>query len=253
MGKQVKQIKRIAMWSGPRNISTALMRSFENRADTQVVDEPLYAHYLYETGFDHPMRDEIIHSQPVDAAQVVRALADDLPDPNTVSPYYYQKHMVHHLTGKTDIRPLLTSHFHHVFLIRDPRAMVASYVRSRATVTAYDLGYPQMMDLFDRVQTAQGHPPLVINSADILKDPITMLTALCARLDMPLDPAMLSWPAGRRDSDGIWAPHWYSTVEKSTGFTPYNAPDIQLTDTLEQVAAACLPAYQALREKALKA
>ncbi len=231
---------RIAMWSGPRNISTAMMRSFENRPDCAVVDEPFYAAYLAATGLDHPMADEVLASQPQDWREVVRRLED-----GAAAPVVYEKQMAHHMQPGFGLE--WTDKCLNLFLIRDPTAVVASYVRKRAEVALEDIGIVRQRELFDREADRLGHAPPVIEGADVLADPAGMLTKLCAALSIAFDAAMLNWPAGRRASDGVWAPAWYQAVERSTGFeTPERAPAPALTDTLRRIADAARPHYEAL-------
>jgi hypothetical protein len=230
------------MWSGPRNISTALMRSWENRADSIVVDEPLYAHYLAVTGLDHPGRDAVIETGETDWRRVVDRLVGPVEPGVRV---FYQKHMTHHLVA--DVGHDWIGRLHNVMLIRDPREVVASYVRSRAQVTAADIGLPQQVDLYDEL-AAYGAAPLVIDSADFLRSPELYLRELCSRHDLPFEPGMLSWPPGRRESDGVWAPHWYAAVEASSGFEPYRPREVQLSGTAAEVAAECWPMFERLHE-----
>lgn len=207
---------RIAMWSGPRNISTAMMRAWENRPDTVVVDEPFYACYLNATGLDHPGRDEVVASQPTDWQQVAASLTDDqIPGGASV---FYQKHMTHHMLPGVDLG--WTSSLCNVFLIRDPVEVVASYKDRRGSVTLADIGLERQLDLFEREADRLGSAPPVIDSNDVLAAPKAVLTSLCQRIGLPFDDAMLNWPAGRRTNDGVWAPHWYASVEASTGFAP---------------------------------
>ena len=222
---------RIAMWSGPRTLSTATMRAWENRADTVVVDEPLYAYYLAATGLDHPGRDEVLAGQPTDWREVVRELTEG-PVPGAIG---YQKHMTHHVLPEVDLDAL--AGLRHAFLVRDPRALLASYARVREQPTLDDLGLAQQVALFRRF----GGP--VVDAADLLRDPEGTLRALCAALDVPFDPAMLAWPAGPRDSDGVWAPHWYASVEASTGFGPYRPDPVEVPGHLADLAARCRPYY----------
>ena len=199
------------MWSGPRTVSTALMRAWENRPDTVVTDEPLYAFYLAATGLDHPGRDEVIASQPRDWRVVLRELTAGPLPPGVM--IYYQKHMTHHLLPEVDRAAL--DGLSHAFLIRDPRQLLASYARVRSEPTVADLGLAQQAEIF----RAFGGP--VIDSADILRQPRAALEALCDALGVDFDPAMLAWPPGPRSSDGVWAPYWYDGVRASTGFGPY--------------------------------
>jgi hypothetical protein len=228
---------RIAMWSGPRTVSTALMRSFGNRPDTVVVDEPLYAVYLARTAVDHPARDEIIASMSTDWREVLAGLASSpLPAGKSV---YYQKHMTHHLLPEIDRTAF--AGLTHAFLIRDPRRLLASYARVRSAPILADLGLAQQVEIF----RAFGGP--VIDSADILRDPRAALEALCDALGIGFDPAMLSWPPGPRSTDGVWARYWYDSVWRSTGFGPYREPrSDDLPPELEGLAAECQPFYEEL-------
>ncbi|HXA38418.1 MAG TPA: hypothetical protein VNW53_05400 [Phenylobacterium sp.] len=231
---------RIAMWSGPRNISTAMMRSFENRPDCVVVDEPFYAAYLAETGLEHPMRAEVLASQPQDWQVVADGLAGDDP-----APVFYQKHMTHHMLPGFGLD--WTAACRNAFLIRDPAAVLASYVKARAEVTLADIGVVRQRELFDREADRLGRAPPVVEGADVLADPRGALSALCAALGVPFAEEMLSWPAGRRASDGVWAPAWYAAVERSTGFAaPERPPGAPLDDGLRRIAEAARPHYEAL-------
>jgi hypothetical protein len=231
---------RVAMWSGPRNISTAMMRSWENRADTVVVDEPFYAAYLSSTGLDHPGRDEVITSQPTDPVEVVRQLTTD-----DSAPVHYAKHMTHHIADDMDLA--WVEQFRNVLLIRDPAEVVASYVRSRESCEPDDIGLLQQLRLVD--QLPAGSP--VIDAGDFLRAPEAHLRWLCEWLGIEFTDRMLRWPEGLRDSDGVWAPHWYDAVARSTGFEPWRPRAIDLTEHDAAVAEACRPAYDALRARRL--
>lgn len=235
----------IAMWSGPRNISTTMMRSFENRPDTTVIDEPLYAHYLTTTGLIHPMQEEILESQHADWREVVKDLAEGSP-----APIYFQKHMCHHITQDMSLDWM--SGLRHFFLIRDPVRMVASYARKMETITAFALGLAQERHLYDHIATLTGRTPIVLDATDVLNDPKGMLQQLCTGLDIPFREEMLSWPAGRRESDGVWAPHWYQNVEQSTGFRPPPTALPDLTPELEKVIAETRDDYDYLYRFRLK-
>jgi hypothetical protein len=232
---------RLAVWSGPRNISTALMRSWENRPDTVVVDEPLYAHYLAATGIDHPGRDEVIATGELDWRAVVAELTGPVPGGARV---FYQKHMAHHLLAGMD-RAWVTG-LANVLLIRDPREVVASYVRAREQVTAEDIGLPQQVALFDELAAA-GAPPPVLDAAEVLRDPEAHLRALCDHVGVEFTPRMLAWPPGPRPSDGVWGRYWYEAVWRSTGFAPYAPRHPDLSGAHAAVAAECLPLYERLR------
>ena len=233
---------RIAMWSGPRNISTAMMRAFENRPDTSVSDEPFYAAYLAATGLDHPMREDILASQPTDPDKVAAAVTGPIPGGRAV---WYQKHMTHHMLPGFDRS--WTDRVVHAFLLRDPRAVLASYVKKRATVTLADIGLPQQVELFERVADRLGVAPPVMDGDDVLGSPRATLASLCESCGIAFSEAMLHWPAGPRMSDGVWAPAWYDAVEQSTGFgPPRGASVVSLTDELERVADAARPFYDRL-------
>jgi hypothetical protein len=222
----------IAMWSGPRNLSTALMRSFGNRADTTVIDEPLYAFYLDASGLDHPARDEVLESQSRDWRVVVAGLVQPRE-----TPIYYQKHMTHHVLPQIDLdrlRPLT-----HAFLIRQPRLVLASYAKVREEPTLEDLGLPQQVELF----RAFGGP--VVDATELARSPEQVLRGLCDSLGIDFDPAMLHWPTGPRDTDGVWAPHWYDGVWASTSFTPPRE-SAELPDRLLPLLERCQPYYDEL-------
>jgi len=239
---------RIAAWSGPRNISTAMMRAWENREDCVVSDEPMYAHYLQVTQLDHPARDEVIAAGDTDLQHVVDTLRGPVPGGRAV---WYQKHMSHHLLPGMDWA--WVHDLSNVFLIRDPALVVASYVKSRASVVPTDIGLLQQADLFDAVAQRLGHAPPVIDAERFLKAPEAQLRALCSRLGIDFNPRMLSWPAGPRASDGIWAPHWYDAVWKSTGFEPWRDKRVPLPADLAAVADACRAAYDSLLLHAIPA
>ena len=227
---------RIAMWSGPRTVSTALMRAWENRPDTAVTDEPLYAFYLDRTGLDHPGRDAVIASQPTDWRVVLAQQASGpLPDGAVIG---YAKHMTHHLLPEVDRSALAP--FRHAHLIRDPRELLGSYAKVRAEPSLDDLGLRQQAEIFEIF----GGP--VVDSRDLLTAPEGTLRALCQALGIGFDDRMLAWPAGPRDSDGVWAPWWYAGVLASTGFAPYRPPAAPLPARLEPLADRCLPYFDRL-------
>ncbi len=234
---------RIAAWSGPRNISTAMMRAFGNRQDTAVVDEPLYAAWLARSGADHPMREETLASQPTDWRVAVEALLGPVPGGRQI---FYQKHMTHHVTPDMDLgwMAALTN----VFLIRAPQDVLISYAKRRPDLTLEELGFIQQGELFDREADRLGAAPPVIDAADVLADPAGVLGALCCAVGIVFDPAMLAWPAGPRDTDGAWAPVWYDGVNRSTGFQPPRqvAPLEALSPELRAIAEAATPIYERL-------
>jgi hypothetical protein len=228
---------RLACWSGPRNISTATMRAWENRADCEVVDEPLYAWYLAHTGLDHPARELVVEAGETDWRRVVASLTDPWPDGPALQ---YQKHMAQHLVP--GLPRAWIGALRNVLLIRDPAEVVSSYVRSRSSVAPDDIGVLQQLELREQL----GDEVPVIDAADFLGDPSAYLSWLCDYAGVDFTPAMLSWPAGPRESDGVWAPYWYDAVLASTGFEPYRPRAVDLSAEGESVVAALRPAYDEL-------
>ena len=238
---------RIAMWSGPRNLSTAMMRSFGSRADTFVSDEPFYGCFLKQTGADHPMRDEVIAAMDCDWASVMAVLRGSPPDG---SPVWYQKHMWHHLVGSVGYGDF--EGFAHAFLIRSPEQMIASYLRKREAAALEDFGLERQAEFFEREADRLGEAPPVVDANDVLADPAGVLSRLCESLGIQWDPAMLAWEPGRRDTDGPWALHWYATVEASTGFGPPETGPASLPDNARRLADRCRPYYERLAEHRLR-
>lgn len=240
---------RIALWSGPRNLSTALMRSFGSRADTAVVDEPLYGHYLAQTDREHPGGAEVVERCETDAVAVVRMLLGPVPCGRSV---FYQKHMAHHLLPTVD-RAWLDD-VRSAFLIRDPAAVLTSLDRHLAHITVQDTGLPQQVEILEREAERTGHAPAVIDSADLLANPRGLLQRLCQALAIPFDPAMLSWEKGPRDTDGVWGPHWYAEVYETTGFAaPRGGRKQPLPEHLRSVFEECLPYHEGLHAQRLQA
>lgn len=241
-----EDVVRVAAWSGPRNISTAMMRSWENRPDTVVVDEPFYAAFLARTGIDHPGRDEVLASQPTDPAEVLAGL---LAPPSPGVRVQYAKHMSHHLDPEEDLG--WTLGFRNLLLVRDPQEVVASYVRSREACEPEDIGLLQQQRLA-RFWDERGVEVPVIDAGDFLTDPEAHLRWLCDWLGVDFTPAMLSWPAGPRESDGVWAPYWYDAVLASTGFEPRRPREVDLSPHDATVAEACRPAYEELTARRIQ-
>ena len=238
---------RVAMWSGPRSISTALMRSFENRPDTFVSDEPFYAHYLYKTGIDHPFREEIISSGNTDWNSVTNNMTGSIPEGKDI---WYQKHMAqHNLPGKdmTWIQKV-----QNIFLIRHPREVILSYMKKYEITSITQLGYPQQKVLFTILKKCSSGMPLILDARDVLENPEGMLKGLCERLTIPFYKEMLSWPAGRRESDGIWGNHWYASVEASTGFEENVENDNIIPPEQEEIYEACMDCYQQLYQHRIR-
>lgn len=247
-------VVRIAMWSGPRNISTALMRAFENREDAAVVDEPLYGHYLKATGLEHPGGEEIMASQDCDWRAVAEQLCRGLPagaDPDSTR-VFYQKHMTQHMLPEIDLD--WTDQLSNCFLIREPRRIIASYAKVRPDFALEEIGFPQQWALFQREADRTGQAPPVIDSLETLRAPEKSLRALCERVGIPFSDRMLSWPPGPRDSDGVWAPHWYASVEQSTGFAaPAESPlaEVVIPDKYEAMCEEAERIYAELYRHAL--
>lgn len=218
-----------------------MMRAWENRSDTVVCDEPLYGHYLLKTGLDHPGREQVIASQETDWRKVVDRLTGPFPDGKSV---FYQKHMTHHFLPEIDHGWL--DSVVNCFLIRDPREVLASYARTRSDPTIDDLGFPQQLAIFERVRSRTGQVPPVLDSRDVLENPRRMLGLLCVAVGVAFSETMLTWPTGPRSTDGVWAKHWYESVEGSTGFTPYRPRSVTTPDTLRPVLEACQPYYRRL-------
>lgn len=231
------------MWSGPRNLSTAMMRSFGNRADTVVSDEPFYGCFLKAGRADHPMREEVIAAMDCDWASVMRTIAGPAPDG---APICYQKHMWHHMVGPIGYDDFGAGDFTHAFLIREPARMIASYLRKREGAAFEDFGLERQAEFFEREAARLGRAPPVVDASDVLADPEGTLSALCAALGIPWDPAMLSWPPGGRETDGPWAPHWYQAVEASTGFGPHDPRPVNLPAEARRLAERCRPYYERL-------
>jgi hypothetical protein len=236
------------MWSGPRNISTAMMRAWGNRTDTAVVDEPLYAYYLQRTGADHPGRDEVIAAGETDWRKVAARLTTaPVPDGKSL---FYQKQLTHHLLPEID-RGWLNS-LTNCFLIRDPAAVIASYLKKNHDPTVEDLGFEQQHEIFAFVRDSTGNIPPVIDARTVQKDPARSLRLLCEAVGVDFDDSMLSWPSGRRKTDGVWAKHWYEEVERSTGFAPYVAKQYDVPDRLRLVYVRCLEIYEEMRQHRLR-
>jgi hypothetical protein len=235
------------MWSGPRNLSTAMMRSFGSRTDTVVSDEPFYGAFLKTSGLDHPMRDETIAAMDCDWTSVMASLRGPPPEDR---PIWYQKHMWHHMAGPIGYDDF--AGFTHAFLIREPERMIASYLRKREAAAFENFGMDRQTEFFEREADRLGHAPPVIDANDVLAAPEGVLSKLCAALGIVWDPAMLHWDPGRRATDGPWAPHWYGAVEKSTGFGSPETDTVQLPDDARRVADRCRPYYERLAEYRLR-
>lgn len=239
---------RIAMWSGPRNISTAMMRSWGNRSDTVVVDEPFYAYYLERTGKEHPIAGEVIAAGETDWQKVAGQLTKSpLPDGKQI---FFQKQMTHHLLPEVDRGWIVD--LTNCFLIRDPREVILSYIKKNPHPALEDLGFVQQFEIFDFVRkTTDAIPPLV-DADEVLKEPEKYLRLICNAIGVEFDQAMLSWPPGLRDTDGIWAKHWYDAVARSTSFEPFHPRQGNIPESLREVYERCNECYRELYQHRLK-
>lgn len=238
---------KIAMWSGPRNISTAMMRSFENRPDTVVEDEPFYAHYLVKTGVAHPSRMEIIESQENNWDKVSQRLVGEIPNEKTV---WYQKHMAQHNIDGCNLSWI--KELVNCFLIRDPKEVILSFSKKFELSSSEQLGFTQQLYLFQALKNEMNQVPIVIDSKNILLNPRRTLSIMCDKIGIPFMDEMLTWPPGPRMSDGVWAKHWYQNVEASTGFTPFSEKQIQISNKYSDILNECVDAYNFLNQYSIK-
>ena len=238
---------RVAMWSGPRNISTAMMRAWGNRSDTAVIDEPFYAYYLERSQKDHPLAAEVIASGETNWRKVAdRLTKEPVPGAKRI---FFQKQMTHHLLPEMD-REWITG-LTNCFLTRDPREVILSYIKNNPEPALEDLGFVQQCEIFDFVRDRSNSIPAVIDADDVLRNPERVLRLLCDAISVPFDQAMLSWPSGLRETDGIWAKHWYDAVAKSTSFEPYKPRQGNVPDALREVYEQCQQCYEQLYQHRL--
>jgi hypothetical protein len=237
---------RIAIWSGPRNISTALMRSWGSRADTTVVDEPFYAFYLQKTGKKHPGAEEVVAGGETDWRKIIEQLTGPIPNGRKI---FFQKQMTHHLLPEVGRRWL--GSVTNCFLIRDPAEVITSYIKKNPDPALEDLGFVQQTEIFDWVRGKTGSVPPIIDAKDVLQNPGRILRLLCDAVDVEFDDAMLSWPPGLRESDGIWAKYWYPEVARSTSFQPYRPKNEAVPDRLREIHDRCRECYDRLYEHRL--
>ncbi len=219
------------------------MRSWASRSDTTVIDEPFYAHYLQFTGYDHPGAEEIIATYETDWRRVIDGL---VPDGSSAGKIVYQKHMTQHMLKHIDRSWI--AQVSNCFLIRDPRRILLSFSKVIPDPRLDQLGLAQQVEIFQYVRKVTGTVPPVISSRGVLTDPEGSLRGLCALLDLPFESAMLRWQAGRHEGDGIWAKHWYASVEKSTGFAPYRHDDSPLPQHLRGLLDQCQGLYEQMAE-----
>ena len=243
----MNQATRIAMWSGPRNISTAMMRAWGNRQDTFVIDEPFYAYYLHATGKQHPGVDEVIATGETDWRKVVGRLTGPVPNGRQI---FFQKQMTHHLLPGID-REWLGA-VTNCFLIRDPREVIASYVKKREDAALEDLGFVQQMEIFDFICARTNTVPAVVDARDVLENPERTLRLLCDAVGVEFRESMLSWAAGVRETDGIWAKYWYTEVARSTSFRPYRNRDHDVPERYGAIYERCRKCYERLYQHRLQ-
>lgn len=235
------------MWSGPRNVSTAVMYAFAQRSDTKVVDEPFYAHYLLQSGADHPGRSKVLQNQPKDPGVVMQNLLSHASSKDRL----FLKNMAHHMINMDRLLDKLFTEFHHVFLIRDPKEMLPSLHQTLPNPTMQDTAYQDQHKLFSEVKS-RGLPFQVIDSAELLKNPRKVLSDLCSGLGIPFEESMLSWSAGPIPEDGVWAEYWYDGVHKSTGFKPYSPKEGPFPEKLNWLYNECKPIYEYMFAHAIK-
>lgn len=238
---------RIAMWSGPRNISTAMLRSWGNRPDAFVSDEPFYAYYLKATGIDHPGAEETMATYETDWRAIVATCTGPIPNGKSV---WYQKHMTHHMLPEIDLA--WTRDLVNCFLIRSPQEMITSYIKVRPDPTLQDMGLAEQRAIFDHVHAATGAYPPVVDARDVLLDPARVLPLLCEAIGVPFTEAMLQWPAGKRETDGTWAKYWYDAVEASTGFAPYRPKNEPVPPRLQPLLDQCNALYAEMYEHRIR-
>ena len=244
---------RIAMWSGPRTISTAMMRSFGNRPDCFVCDEPRYAHYLDQTRLPHPGMEEVIASQPTDWREVVAWLTGPIPrrEDGVVPGVWYQKHMCHHMLPVIELDWL--KHLKNCFLIREPREMITSLIHFIPEPTLEDTGLPQQVRLYDWVRENVDSNPPVIDSKDVLLNPRRILEQLCDAVGIAFTDAMLKWPPGIRETDGVWAKYWYKKVEPTTGFGTYKPKNDPVPESMLGLLDECNTLYERMAGRRITA
>jgi len=232
---------RIAMWSGPRNISTAMMRAWENRSDTFVIDEPFYAHYLSRNKIEHPGREEVLANGETNSTKVSFGLVTDNSDTHSI---YYQKHMTHHLLDSVNrdwMKEVINC-----FLIRNPKDMIISYSKIHSEITKELLGLEQQKEIFEYVKQLTGEIPPIIDSKDVLLNPKRILTKFCDMIGINFSKKMLNWPNGSRDTDGIWGKYWYNNVINSNGFNQYASKDQEIPDEYRTIYEHSLKLYEGL-------
>jgi len=234
----------IFMWSGPRNLSTALMRSFENRNDTDVYDEPFYAYYLYKTKLDHPMKKEIINHYPILQSRIIKSILSNTEKKKI----YYQKHMTHHIIKNTKLDWLNKGY--NCFLIRHPSKVINSYIKKNSLKNIDDIGFKKQYEIFKKVKKNK-LKYTVVNADSILKNPYIILKKLCKKLNINFTKKMLTWPKGKRITDGIWSKVWYKKVELSNTFSKYKNEKIHVPKKYKKIYEESLKYYNEMNKYSL--
>ena len=229
------------MWSGPRNLSTALMRSFENRNDTKVIDEPFYAYYLKKTQLDHPMKSEIINYYPTSQMQILKQITFQTQN----NQIFYQKHMTHHIIKNTRLDWLNKGY--NCFLIRHPAKVINSYIKKNNLLSIDDIGFKKQFEIFNMIKKDK-IKYLVVNADTILQDPLKTLKKLCKILKIRFTKKMLSWPTGKRSSDGIWSTVWYKNVELSNTFSKYKKEKYYIPKKYNDIYEESLKYYNEMNQ-----
>ena len=228
----------IFMWSGPRNLSTALMRSFENRVDTNVWDEPLYAYYLKKTKKNHPMAENIINTYETNIDKIIKELTKP-----SIHKHSYQKHMTHHILKETPIEWINKGE--NCFLIRNPKDVILSYIKKNDLNNIDDIGFPMQIKLFNLTKKL-GKKPIIINAEDLSINPKKVLECLCKNLKINFSEKMLSWPKGKRDSDGLWEKVWYKNVQSSSKFEKLTNNNANIPSKYMDIYNECLDIFDEL-------
>ena len=235
----------VACWSGPRNISTALMRSWSSRKDTYVTDEPFYAYYLKETKIKHPMYKEIIEAYQTNYSEIVNFLNDKIPDDKKI---WYQKHMAHHILDLDNIEWI--SNFQNCILIRNPKKVIDSFSKKNELIDVEQLGYPQQYEIIKFLKKTN-KPFLIIDSSDLLKNPEKLLSIWCKNININFDKSMLKWKKGNHINDGLWWKIWYGNVIKTTGFQKYEKKDITIENKYDSIYNESMKYYSYLKDAQL--
>ena len=234
----------LSLWSGPRNVSTALMYSFLQHPAIHVIDEPLYAHYLSKTSVSHPGDKEVLLTMEHDGEKVLKKIVSETKKFQIV----FLKNMAHHWIG---LDSSWLDKYDNIFLIRDPKQMLPSLVNQLPKPILRDTGLKTQVEIYDRLQK-QGKQPIIIDAKYLLKNPKKILRIVFKHLGLPFSTRMLKWPKGPKREDGIWAKYWYHNVHQSEEFTPYYAKKEPFPEHLNELLDECTPYYQYLTKRSIK-